>query len=483
MDEKNKIINKNKILKLCNKYDKILIGKAFNYNSNRTNEYKEFKNNLIKITNFLDSGKTPIKLSERVFCLLNNIDNIDKIPKCRFCKINIVQFMNYKIGYNENNSCFLKKCKLSFERLGYNSNNFKNPSKKFIKKLCLLHNSRTLSLSKKTEDVLFKDFLIKKTQFLDRDKTSFKNYHKIGLLERIYCVFNNIKKSPICKICNKHKIPFSVKLKKYDLNSTCGSEECKLIKRKLTTKKKFGVENVYQSKVIKEKIKKSNLLKFGCENPQQSKKIKTKTELTNLKRYGFKNVSSNQVIKNKIKETISKRTKEQKKLIGFKIANHPNSIKNQFGSETFKENMIKLYGMSHVSQVAEFHEKQQKSAHKFKHYKINKSGTILLLQGYEPKVIDNLLNTYKESEIIVDRNKIPKFMYKTKDNKNHRYIPDIYIPKENLIIEVKSEWTKTLKPEIQELKKKSILKNKFKFKLIVPKNNKELENISLIKTL
>ena len=81
MDEKNKIMTKNKILKLCNKYDKILIGKAFNYNSNRTNEYKEFKNNLIKITNFLDSGKTPIKLSERVFCLLNNIDNIDKIPK------------------------------------------------------------------------------------------------------------------------------------------------------------------------------------------------------------------------------------------------------------------------------------------------------------------------------------------------------------------------------------------------------------------
>ena len=35
----------------------------------------------------------------------------------------------------------------------------------------------------------------------------------------------------------------------------------------------------------------------------------------------------------------------------------------------------------------------------------------------------------------------------------------------------------TLKQGIPELK------NKFKFKLIVPKNNMELENISLIKTL
>ena len=67
------------------------------------------------------------------------------------------------------------------------------------------------------------------------------------------------------------------------------------------------------------------------------------------------------------------------------------------------------------------------------------SDEIIRVQGYEPLAIDILLKKYNENDIITPKKDMPIIMYKKKTK--HRYFPDIYIPKENLIIEVKSDYT------------------------------------------
>ena len=70
-----------------------------------------------------------------------------------------------------------------------------------------------------------------------------------------------------------------------------------------------------------------------------------------------------------------------------------------------------------------------------------KSGTEVMVRGYEPKALKYLEdNKYTEDSIIINLKLMPKIWY-NEDNIKHRYYPDIYIPKENLIIEVKSTFT------------------------------------------
>ncbi len=54
-----------------------------------------------------------------------------------------------------------------------------------------------------------------------------------------------------------------------------------------------------------------------------------------------------------------------------------------------------------------------------------------------------VLNNYKEEDIIINKNEVPTIWYEDNNNNNvkRRYYVDIFIPKENLCIEVKSNWT------------------------------------------
>lgn len=64
------------------------------------------------------------------------------------------------------------------------------------------------------------------------------------------------------------------------------------------------------------------------------------------------------------------------------------------------------------------------------------------LQGYEPFVLNYLINEYKlgKTDIVVGKKNIPIISY-IDDNKPRHYFPDFYLPKINLIIEVKSVYT------------------------------------------
>ena len=73
------------------------------------------------------------------------------------------------------------------------------------------------------------------------------------------------------------------------------------------------------------------------------------------------------------------------------------------------------------------------------------SGKVVGIRGHEDTALDKLLETYDESEILFHDTRIlsyelPVFSYVDTRRHHMKYYPDIYIPKENKIIEIKSRW-------------------------------------------
>lgn len=93
------------------------------------------------------------------------------------------------------------------------------------------------------------------------------------------------------------------------------------------------------------------------------------------------------------------------------------------------------------------------------------SGNIVKLQGFETKMMDILLEYYTENELVIGAKNVPKIKYFY--IKNRIYIPDIYIPSENLLIEVKSLYTFENDKERNLIKQKAAIDNGFKHKLII----------------
>ena len=79
------------------------------------------------------------------------------------------------------------------------------------------------------------------------------------------------------------------------------------------------------------------------------------------------------------------------------------------------------------------------------------SGNIRIVQGNEPLMLDILLKGGYIEEQIKTGKDVPVISYKSANGKSRVYYPDIFIPHENKIIEVKSTWTYACKTDnIQE---------------------------------
>jgi len=240
------------------------------------------------------------------------------------------------------------------------------------------------------------------------------------------------------------------KISKASKNRTSQQRQLITNKRKATNLEKYGVEFTQQLKETQDKAKRTCLDKYGVENPSQSIICKEKRKQTHLKRFGVENSFQSEIIKEKIKETNLKKygvenPSQSPKVAEKKIITHLNN-----------------YGVEYPSQNIDTFEKQRKNMFKRKYHKLP-SGKIIPLQGYEPFAVDELLNLYDEQDLELEIKKMPEIWYIGNDNKNHRYIPDIYIPKENKIIEVKSTYTMKLHLEINWLKKQRCLEMGFDF--------------------
>lgn len=89
------------------------------------------------------------------------------------------------------------------------------------------------------------------------------------------------------------------------------------------------------------------------------------------------------------------------------------------------------------------------------------SGKHVRVQGYEPKALDILLQTYNEEDLIVGsmiKHEVGIITYIDDLGNLRRYNPDIYVKTINMIIEVKSKWTYNVNLD-SNLKKKQACEN------------------------
>ena len=229
-------------------------------------------------------------------------------------------------------------------------------------------------------------------------------------------------------------------------------------KRKATVMAKYGVANVAQTESVKDRLRITTTATADIRT--------TKTKETNLKNHGVESTNSLQSVKDKKKAVFIEKygVDHQLKIpeIAASVAqkNKDNAIERlakshitnleRYGCENPSSNvdvqakrtetMIERFGVENASQNAEVHAKKMKSQFRTKEF-IFPSGKIVGLQGYEAKAVTKLLEKYSEEDIVTETILIPSIPYVDADGKSHVYFPDIYIPKDNLLIEVKSQYT------------------------------------------
>ena len=263
--------------------------------------------------------------------------------------------------------------------------------------------------------------------------------------ERIYWVLNDLSYYPSCPICGNYIIDYIPEKGSYPEGCTKKCRQIlggKKVSNNLVSKKQSEWD------LITSKRKKTNLEKYGDENYTNIEKNKK----TKLEKYGDENYNNRKLSE----ETCVKN----------------NGYSHWFKSKEGKEFIISNNKNRNYTMSLDTHIKWCKSCKTKKIFKFP-SGKEVLVQGYEPQVIQLLLEKYQESQIIVEHNTKPKIKYEF-DNKIKNYFCDIYIPDENLIIEVKSTYTFELHYEKNIAKKNKCLELGYNFLFYIIDGKKKL---------
>ncbi len=178
-----------------------------------------------------------------------------------------------------------------------------------------------------------------------------------------------------------------------------------------------------QLEIRRENMKKTNRARYGVDYSTQSTNMKEKSKQTKLERYGDENYS------NPEQTSVSWQAKSELDLI--KIA------------EKKRITCLERYGVESTFLIPQCITNSSLSNSLGKEY-VFPSGKITRIRGYEDIVINKLLLTYAESEIIIHDMlsvyDLPIFKYVDVNQHTRKYYPDIFIPSENKIIEVKGRY-------------------------------------------
>lgn len=194
---------------------------------------------------------------------------------------------------------------------------------------------------------------------------------------------------------------------------------------------------------VKAKKKQALLDEYGVENISQIKGVLDKKKATWIKNYGVDNPSKAQInidkIKNKWEVINTKRKETMLKKYGVESYNSTEEFK-----ERRKRTWIEKYGVDNPTKNEEILHKSMLSNSKSEYRTktlILPSGKVFRYQGFEDKVILELLESgIHEDELLTGPGNVPHIRYEF-EGKSHRYYPDIYLPNYNKVIEVKSEYT------------------------------------------
>lgn len=228
-----------------------------------------------------------------------------------------------------------------------------------------------------------------------------------------------------CKKCtniNKHNKRKNTCMKKYGTEHPMQNVTIKA-KVETTTFERYGVRNAAQSDITKKKIKETCIRKYGTEHPMKSTIVKEKFENTCIEKYGVVRPLQN-------KDVLEKSIKTCIKNYGVENPMFSKDVKKRF-----VETSMRKYGTKHPIQNKDVYANRKK--YKVKKY-IFTTGECVYVQGYEPQALEILeRQNYTCNDIEIEGISID---YKF-EGKWHKHFPDIYIPKERRIIEVKSIYT------------------------------------------
>ncbi len=195
-----------------------------------------------------------------------------------------------------------------------------------------------------------------------------------------------------------------------------------------TCLEKYGVTSNLSLQQCKDTIKQTNLEKYGVEYPQQNVNVRDKSKIKCLEKYGVEHISQSDHFKDKCKNTCLEK-------YGVEHAIQSNEVQLKI-----KNTIFERYGVENVCHNPEIAERASKNSYRTKTYTFP-SGNIIKCQGYEPFALNELIKLHKEEDIITGCVNVPIITYTDLDGKEHKHFVDIFIPKENKCIEVKSTWT------------------------------------------
>jgi len=225
-------------------------------------------------------------------------------------------------------------------------------------------------------------------------------------------------------VCGNPKLATAT-IKYFRSGTRC--DECVREQISVTNLERYGTENVGASEHTKIKSKQTNLEKRGVEHHSQDKECRDRTTKTCIERYGGVGNAGT------LRQKYMKACKEK--------------YDSDFYLHSYNETMMQRYGVIHPVHNAELFAKQLRSAFSTKLY-IFPSGREEHIQGYEGKALNELLESgIEENDIVVGAEKVPCVWYNDESGVMRKYYPDIYIPSQNRLIEVKSPYTFSLQED------------------------------------
>jgi hypothetical protein len=285
---------------------------------------------------------------------------------------------------------------------------------------------------------------------------------KFGYMVRVSGVF--------CGVCTEKRR--QIRIKETNLQRYGGhpaKTESSKQKTVETNMRKYGLPSHNQSDRVKAKKVETYRSTLGVDNPAQSDTVKAKAKATNIKVYGFENPFQNEEIKAKIRDEMKTR---------YGVEN-PSQLA-EFQAKKV-ETMLERFGVPYAMQNPTIFERSQNHSHRSKDYRMP-SGEIRRVRGYEPRALDKLLETFSEAQIVTRAGHVPHPKYFDPiASKTRTYYPDIFIPHENRVIEVKSNYYYKRDKTVNLCKAEAIRQLGFRFEFwVFDKNGNRVDPETIV---
>jgi hypothetical protein len=326
---------------------------------------------------------------------------------------------------------------------------------KSIKKVSLIHNISYEKIRKLLKinnvEMIFKN--TKNLKKLNSALTDYKNGNSINQIYIKYGFSNNFFK----KLLKQNELTY-VNKAKFPNNT-----ESSIIREKIKEIHDFYIKHKNLRKTANFfNIKECNLRSFFTKNNLLQKKHTSFCKKTQLE---YKDIIHDLYIIEKMNiQDISKKIKitpyNIKKIL---IDNFGNSIIRP------KSQIIKEMNYKKEHQI-----KAHNGSFKRKNY-ILPSGKIIKVQGYEDDFLNYIFKNNKLQEQDFNFNDRIRIELSKNNVKHKHYYPDFYIPKYNLIIEIKSNYIYNLQRKLNEKKKKETIKAGYYYIILKEKNYKPFD--------